>query len=838
MSKDRSRSITILTGVLFFFFPLLFNPWTLKVFLAAHLEKPLAGFTVMMLWLLAGSSLALGWGVIKFGLCVLREIWVIFLFCLPVFFTVAYLCLFFGKTMNAAKVFHGEMLTIIICSFFVLIFSRRGLLLGFVFMGLVTFIELMYAVTYKTPISPSAFYNIFETNPLEAKGYLAGYLLSLPNLIFIVVTACVCLLIFRVAAKADRKRIKLYFFALSSVLALPLVLPGAYEKVSPNNLLCKIASGYLEYKQLYEKVNEFSNKPLDEIEPVSFSQPKPDDELHVFILGESADRDHMGIYGYGRDNTPKMKEMADELFLFSDVISVHCNTIPNMEKMLTFSNYENDENFFEKGSLIHYLRKAGYETHWISNQNPIGTCDTMTTVLAKTCDSVLFVNHSESSSMPSLDEKILPVFQETISSDASGRKFVFIHLMGSHAPFALRYPRQFDTFEGNIDGKTEKQSKIINQYSNSILYSDHIVTEIIGMVKETNRYASVLYISDHGLDLYDAGNYCGHSIHRGLEMPFVLWVSDEYKSGNSVKVANFNRYLDRKYTSEHIFFSVCDLLNMRFDSFQPNRSIFSESFRMKKRFVGMPNKESIRNYDSKSGRIDKKSKIVFENQPDDFKKKVWAHRVNNGDKLVSAAKIFYGMELDVVFDFREKTFDVRHPPAKTNNLSLDQYWGRLDNAGQFKFWIDFKNMSPENGSASLERLLYLAGKHRIPHENIIIESRVSFPLRDFKTAGFMTSYWVTVSLLQNDGGKRFNELAKNKQLFLKKIKKELEEHGIDAVSFPIEFLDVVNKFLPEVDTVNVWASEMRFDRQDDLAEVARILEANPRINTFLVKYLY
>lgn len=837
MTKKQSNSITVLTGTVFYFLPLLFNPWTLKSFFADYLESGLSNYTIMLLWLLAGCSVAIGWSLIKFGLCILREISIVFLLCLPVVVTVACLFFFFGIAINTAKIFHGEMLTIIICTVLALIFSRRGILLGFLFVSLISFVELMYVFMYKTPISPSAFYNIFETNPLEAKGYLASYLFNLPSLIYIVITALVCMLILKVTAKANRKRINLYLIVLSTVLILPLALPNACKKVAPNNLIFKIANGCAEYKLLYAKVNEFSNKPLDEIEPIIFSQPQPDDQLHVFIIGESADRDHMGIYGYDRNNTPIMQEMADELFLFSDVISVHNNTIPNMEKMLTFANYQDDENFLEKGSLIHYLRKAGYQTHWISNQNPMGIYDTMTTVIAKTCDSVSFVNHSKSSNMISLDDKILPVFQEAISQGDSS-KFVFIHIMGSHAPFRLRYPDEYDRFKGNTDGKTEKQSKIINEYNNSILYSDHIVTQIIKMTKETDRYASVLYISDHGLELYDKSNYFGHSYRAGLEMPFVLWVSDEYKNSNSTKVANFNSYIDRKYSSEYLFFSICDLLNMRFDSFQPQRSIFSKSFKMKKRFVGTPNKEMMWDYDSRQRRIDEKSKLVFENQPDDFKKKVWAHRINNGDKLVSAAEIFYGMELDVVFDLRNKTFDVRHPPAKTNNLSLDQYWSRLDNAGRFKFWVDFKNMSPENGPASLERLSHLAGKHLIPHENIMVESRVSFPLRDFTAKGFMTSYWISLALLQNDRDISFDKLAKNKQLFLMKIKKEIEENGIDAISFPIEFLNTANKFLPEIDAINVWTPKMRFDRQKDLLEVEKILQANPRINALLVEFRY
>ena len=44
------------------------------------------------------------------------------------------------------------------------------------------------------------------------------------------------------------------------------------------------------------------------------------------------------------------------------------------------------------------------------------------------------------------------------------------------------------------EGKTEKQSEIINQYDNSILYTDHIVTEVIKIAKETGIYEWERYI--------------------------------------------------------------------------------------------------------------------------------------------------------------------------------------------------------------------------------------------------------------------------------------------------------------------------------------------------------
>jgi heptose-I-phosphate ethanolaminephosphotransferase len=834
--ENQPKSIAIWIGVWFYLIPALLNQWTIKYFFADYIGKGLSASIIALLWLFAGCSIGLGSCIIKFGFGRLREIWVFIIMSLPSIITAAYLSFTAGQPANMAELFYCQMLCILTYMILTLMFFRWGIVIGFILVILTSSFELMYALMYKTVISPSAFYNIFETNPQEAIGYLNSYLFNFSSLLFIVIFGFACLMLFKITARVNRKRMSIYLVGVSIFLVLPLAFPKVHERVLPHNLLFKLAKGYSEYKLLYMQVDGFSNKSLDEIEAVSFLQPQAESELHVFIIGESADRDHMGCYGYHRNNTPMMEGMSKELFLFSDVISIHNNTIPNMKKMMTLANYESDESFFEKGSLIHYLRKGGYETHWISNQNPIGKYDTMTTVLAKACDSVYFVNRTESFIEHSSDEKILPIFEEVLSRNTSRSQFVFIHLMGSHSPFKLRYPHEYDRFNGNIDGKTKNQSEIINDYDNSILYSDYIVSQIIQIAKDTNRYASVLYISDHGLEVYENGSYCGHSLYEGLEIPFVLWVSDEYKKSNARKVESFSGYIERKYSSDDIFFSICDLLNMRFESFRANRSIFSDSFRANTRYVGMPNKATMWDYDSAPERADNESKIVFEEQSDEFKDKVWAHKINDTDKLVSAAEIFHGMELDVVFDFGKKIFDVRHPPGKTNNLSLDGYWDQLDDLSRFKFWIDFKNMSAENRTASLERLLYLSDKHDIPRENIMIESREPFPLKDFKAKGFMTSYWISVAFLQNESEKALEEIGKHTQKSLMKIKKEIDDYRIDAISFPIDSLDLVNKFLPEVDAINVWAPKLFFNREQDLEEVERILEANARINALLVEY--
>ena len=71
--------------------------------------------------------------------------------------------------------------------------------------------------------------------------------------------------------------------------------------------------------------------------PVAFLDGDPAmPRTYVFIVGESANRNHFSLYGYKRNTTPRLEAMRDELVIFDDVISPDTHTIPSLRKVLLF----------------------------------------------------------------------------------------------------------------------------------------------------------------------------------------------------------------------------------------------------------------------------------------------------------------------------------------------------------------------------------------------------------------------------------------------------------------------------------------------------------------------
>ena len=79
-----------------------------------------------------------------------------------------------------------------------------------------------------------------------------------------------------------------------------------------------------------------------------------------------------------------------------------------------------------------------------------------------------------------------------------------------------------------------KRQELRNAYDNSIHYTDYVLGEIVDMLAKTNAPASMLYLSDHGEDIFDdsRARYLHASpipTYYQLHIPYVIWFSKAYR---------------------------------------------------------------------------------------------------------------------------------------------------------------------------------------------------------------------------------------------------------------------------------------------------------------------
>ncbi|MDO5625652.1 MAG: phosphoethanolamine transferase domain-containing protein, partial [Pseudomonadota bacterium] len=236
--------------------------------------------------------------------------------------------------------------------------------------------------------------------------------------------------------------------------------------------------------------------------------------LAIFVVGETARADHMGLNGYSRDTTPQLAQQ--DVASLRNVWSCGTNTAASLPCMFSPLGREA---FVQRSSntetLADVLQHAGLAVLWIDNQ--AGGCKGV-------CARVPRVNFDElqtpdlcDSSGECLDEAMLSGLQARIDALPAERRargvVVFLHQMGSHGPaYYKRSPASLKPFQPECTTNVLTQcprEEIVNAYDNTIAYTDHFLARTIDWLKtqQTQWAPALVYVSDHGESLGENNLY-------------------------------------------------------------------------------------------------------------------------------------------------------------------------------------------------------------------------------------------------------------------------------------------------------------------------------------------
>lgn len=835
-SVDRyspNKNIRLLAGWFLICLPLAFNSFVIRFALSGYVGESLSCSIKLFVHAVQMFSVFCGILVIKKKADHIKKHVIFLPLITPVILTTAAF-VFAGIHGNwIIDSAMGELLTVFVLSFLILLVPKTGTYLSFIVLAVTNFISFFHIVIYSKPISTIDFMVFIETNKGESSEYITSYIFSFPFLVYWLLCGFAMWALIKTIKKTKVKTIRLSLLPVLLLCMLSFSSQELTATIYNNNIFCLLVKANHEYSDVRGKIDAARDA---DIGPVRISRPSGGPEVHLVIIDESANRGHMGLYGYQRDTTAELMEMGDELLVFTDVISPNCHTIPVMRTVLTFLNYEDPESSWEKGTMFQYLQKAGYHTYWISSQSRQGIYDTFVSVLADFCDEIHFIRQDRSANDSGFDDDLLGWLKKTLEAEQE-KKFIFVHMMGKHAQYHFRFPETSTVYSGNIEGKNTFQSKIINDYDNAVRHDSAIIASMIKSVKDLNACSTVLYLSDHAEEVCEINNYFGHAAQRPsrymYEIPFVLWVSDLYKLNNPQKISEIRQYLKRKYMTDDLIHSVLDLLNIETENLQTSRSVFSPDFIPRPRIVGEENK---RNYDRTIGKAEitlPQMQSILTNRLDHFRNKVWAHRVNSIGKLQEAAHLYRGVEFDVVFLPEENVFDINHPPAKSIGLTLDKYWGSIDNSDSLYYWVDFKNLTQDNSVSALHRLCELVKKFGIAVEKVIVESSNPSALRTFNDKGFVTSYYLPTETLVELSGKQKRGIAIAESVKTKKMQELFQSSGVDSISANARFYALLEVIFPEVEQVFLWATTLEYYDEDDANVIENLLHQNDRIKVLL-----
>jgi glucan phosphoethanolaminetransferase (alkaline phosphatase superfamily) len=317
-------------------------------------------------------------------------------------------------------------------------------------------------------------------------------------------------------------------------------------------------------------------------------------QVVVMVIGESGRYDRWSLNGYERDTNPLLKKEPNVVML-PDVITAVSATRLSVPVIISRKPaMQSLKAGFSEKSFLTAFKEAGFKTYWLSNQISFGQFDTPVSVFAKEADVIQFMNLGGFTNNSNLDQILLDPLKNAIN-DPTPKKLIVLHTLGSHWNYSHRYPQEFDKWQPSLFGVSNPvytdlkiKPQLNNSYDNSILYTDWFLSQVIGSLKASNQLTSLLYVADHGQTLYDGTcnlAFHGHNTQYEFHVPALMWYSDQYKEAYPAKLAQLQKHRKARLSTENMFHSLLDMVDLRYDNEHLEWSFLSSQFRRHKRYV-------------------------------------------------------------------------------------------------------------------------------------------------------------------------------------------------------------------------------------------------------------
>ncbi|WP_245797010.1 phosphoethanolamine transferase [Haemophilus paracuniculus] len=343
--------------------------------------------------------------------------------------------------------------------------------------------------------------SVFATDVTEAKEFLK----NIPSKLYLYSFLCIPFFVISRFFLSDRKILK---------KGQPIVLLALIVFLLPKNLISFQDKFVTELSKVIKELNVLNGLAIKS----DWGQSKLNDSSkyddYVLIIGESARRDYHNAYGYPVENTPFMSNSNG--VLINGFTSPRETTAAALKLMLTKPNYEKQTEQYNF-SLIDLIKSAGIETYWISNQGYLSGLDTPIAALAKKSENKIFLKWGDYRAKNTSDNELLPKFKDVLNKKSSKKRFIVLHLYGSHPNPCDRlagYPKIFK------DSEVKPEYREINCYISSIRKTDDFISKVYQMLvaekNNTGRTFSMVYFSDHGLNHTTVENNKIRMLHNKL----------------------------------------------------------------------------------------------------------------------------------------------------------------------------------------------------------------------------------------------------------------------------------------------------------------------------------
>lgn len=271
----------------------------------------------------------------------------------------------------------------------------------------------------------------------------------------------------------------------------------------------------------------------------------------ILLCIETLRRDHMSLYGYERETTPFLEELAKECVVFESAFSQSSWTRPSVASLLSglypsqhLARISLDRLSDSVATLPEAFREAGYQT--------IGLCtNELISRPAFNYDQGfdLFIDEGMG-----LAQHVRQDFVDWLEGPAREPFFAFIHLFDPHGPYTAPgdltdrfvstdyygplkdWNPLTDWKLNDTEGLTRTDAQFVrDRYDAEILYTDMVLRRFVEDLKRSGVWDRTLLVltSDHGEEFLEHGRWGhGHDLHpEKLRVPLMIKLPESDSGG-------------------------------------------------------------------------------------------------------------------------------------------------------------------------------------------------------------------------------------------------------------------------------------------------------------------
>lgn len=305
----------------------------------------------------------------------------------------------------------------------------------------------------------------------------------------------------------------------------------------------------------------------------SFGATKPpsaESEIYVWVVGESSRPQNWSLFGYGRDTTPRLRRTPG-IVPFPDMLTTAPHTSVAVPSMLSLRPITDWPSIVAEKSIVQAFNEVGFKTYWLSAQAADSWAGLIPQMAAEAARRRYFD--------AGYDGAMLGELRNILANAKTGNKlFIVLHTKGSHFEYGRRYPPEFARFGA---GAQTRREQLVDEYDNTILYTDWFLSEVIAAVAQKKARSALFYASDHGENLLDdKRQLLGHALGTRYDLPTAafIWVSDELAHSRPEQMQALRDHASASLSLSNLPHSMLDLAGIEARELDLRQSVFSARF--------------------------------------------------------------------------------------------------------------------------------------------------------------------------------------------------------------------------------------------------------------------